>query len=75
MQYNADKYDTYYINGINNIFYIYVNFINKDIYKNIIGDIFNNVLHQYQTNKYNYNKVTNLLFDFIKIIVSNNKKF
>ncbi|KLI59005.1 hypothetical protein [Brachyspira hyodysenteriae] len=75
LQYNADKYDTYYINGINNIFYIYVNFINKDIYKNIIGDIFNNVLHQYQTNKYNYNKVTNLLFDFIKIIVSNNKNF
>ncbi|WP_252195336.1 hypothetical protein [Brachyspira hyodysenteriae] len=34
LQYNADKYDTYYINGINNIFYIYVNFINKDIYKN-----------------------------------------
>ena len=72
LQYSINK-DIIYIDEINSIFYIYVNFINKDIYKNIIYGIFYNFLHQYQTYKYNYNKITNLLFDFIKIIVSNNK--
>lgn len=75
LQYSVNKDIIYYINEVNSIFYIYVNFINKDIYKNIIGNIFNNLLYEYQADKLNYNKVTNLLFDFITIIVSNNKNF